>query len=201
MTFGPPEPFRLSPDEIVISEKEYVRYLGMKNPPEGDLSPLFDECVRGVKDALSVRGVMRTCRISVRPSGVDFGFAKADSASLAKNLADCNLAVLFAVTAGPAVDRLIAKYSASSPAKALVADAVASAAVEGAAAAVSAELKKRYGKVRPRFSPGFGDLPLSFERDLLSFVDGARRAGITLTGSLLLVPVKSVTAVQGITEV
>lgn len=50
-------------------------------------------------------------------------------------------------------------------------------------------------RLLPRRSPGYGDLPLSLSRRILDELDAARRLGVTLTDSLLLVPAKSVTAV------
>ena len=49
-----------------------------------------------------------------------------------------------------------------------------------------------------RYSPGYGDLPLSVQPALLDALDAGRRLGVTLTESLLMVPMKSVTAVVGI---
>lgn len=199
MTAAPAEPFAYGADGVVISKKEYLRYLGMKD--EGGLGGLLSECEAEVRDAMRIRGVLRICPVAPTDGGVDLGFVRVDSAMLRKNLAGCSFAAAFAVTAGIGVDRLISKYSASSPSKALVIDAVASAAVEGAADRLCRELKERFGALKPRFSPGFGDLPLSFQRELCDFVDCPRRAGITLTESLLLVPMKSTTALAGIPEV
>ena len=160
---------------------------------------MIDECLKEVKDNLRIRGVMRTSEIDLSDAPtVRFSFCGVESESLSKNLSGCSSAVLFAITAGAGIDRLISKYSAVSASKALVIDAVASAAVEGAANRLCSELKERFGGLKPRFSPGFGDLPLSFEKDVCQFVDCGRRAGIRLTDSMMLVPMKSTTALAGI---
>ena len=54
--------------------------------------------------------------------------------------------------------------------------------------------------LRPRFSPGYGDFPLEYQRELLGVLDAAKRIGLTLTDSLLMAPSKSVTAVIGVYE-
>ena len=54
--------------------------------------------------------------------------------------------------------------------------------------------------LRPRYSPGYGDLPLAFQQDLFRALDCERRLGLTLTDSLLMVPSKSVTAIIGMKE-
>ena len=48
--------------------------------------------------------------------------------------------------------------------------------------------------IRPRRSPGYGELPLELSREILTKLDATRRLGVSLTESLLLVPTKSVTA-------
>jgi cobalamin-dependent methionine synthase I len=53
----------------------------------------------------------------------------------------------------------------------------------------------------PRFSPGYGDFPLSYQRVLIDLLDAPRVLGVSVTPSDLLVPVKSVTAVVGIRKI
>ena len=53
---------------------------------------------------------------------------------------------------------------------------------------------------RPRFSPGYGDLPLALQTDFARILDMPRTVGVTLTDTLLMVPSKSVTAIIGLSE-
>lgn len=50
-------------------------------------------------------------------------------------------------------------------------------------------------RLSTRRSPGYGDIPLAFSRDIVSKLDATRRIGVSVTDSGLLVPSKSVTAV------
>lgn len=201
MRAGVYEPFSFGADETEISPREYLRYMGAGAGQGEALTALIDECLKEVKSALRIRGVMRATEIDLSdPPTVRFSFCEIVTESLFKNLAGCSSAVLFALTAGAEIDRLISKYSAVAPSRALAIDAIASAAVEGAANRLNAAVKERYGATKPRFSPGFGDLPLTFQRDLLSFTDAGRRAGVLLTGSMMLTPMKSTTAIIGIRE-
>ena len=50
-------------------------------------------------------------------------------------------------------------------------------------------------RLRPRWSPGYCNHPLTLSRAILERLDAARRIGVSLTDALLLVPSKSVTAV------
>ena len=54
--------------------------------------------------------------------------------------------------------------------------------------------------LRPRFSPGYGDFPLTYQKDLLGVLNCQKRIGLTVMDSLILAPSKSVTAVIGLTE-
>ena len=51
-----------------------------------------------------------------------------------------------------------------------------------------------------RYSPGYGDLPLSIQRPLLDLLNAQRAIGLTLTPTNLMVPRKSVTAVMGVCD-
>ena len=82
----------------------------------------------------------------------------------------------------------------------MAADALASASAEAWCARVNALLPADGLYLRPRFSPGYGDLPLDFQRTLLGVLDSQRKAGISLSESLLMVPQKSVSAIVGLGE-
>ena len=51
-----------------------------------------------------------------------------------------------------------------------------------------------------RFSPGYGDLPLSLQPGICAVLDAERRVGIHVTPSFLMNPSKSVTAVIGLSD-
>ena len=53
-------------------------------------------------------------------------------------------------------------------------------------------------KLRPRFSPGFGDLALSIQPDILAITNARKNLSITLDEGFLMSPSKSVTAFVGI---
>ena len=48
-----------------------------------------------------------------------------------------------------------------------------------------------------RFSPGYGDLPLDIQGELLSALSAENLLGITLTEKKMMIPAKSVTAIIG----
>ena len=66
--------------------------------------------------------------------------------------------------------------------------------------ALRAEAKEQGWYLRPRFSPGYGDFSLACQRELTQALQTPTKIGLTVTESLLLAPVKSVTAVIGMTR-
>ncbi len=55
-------------------------------------------------------------------------------------------------------------------------------------------------RLSPRFSPGYGDAPLDWQRSLLAVLE-ARRIGVSLTEGCLMLPEKSVSAVMAVRPV
>ncbi len=85
--------------------------------------------------------------------------------------------------------------------EAVIIDAIGSESVEAFVNYIEeiiARRKRLYG-LRPtmRFSPGYGDLPLRYQADLLNFT-GADRIGVSINKeSFVLIPEKSITAIIG----
>ena len=67
-------------------------------------------------------------------------------------------------------------------------------------AGLAAELQEQGWQLTARFSPGYGDLPLDCQAQFCATLDAARRIGLTVSSSGLLLPRKSVTAVIGLAQ-
>ena len=143
--------------------------------------------------------VSRFCDIIRTESGIDLGFGEITSKDLIKNLGECKRAAVFAVTLGSDVDRLLIKLGKLMPSEQFVTDAIASALSETACDEAEKLIFDGLSHA-PRFSPGYGDLPLELQKPLLNFLDAEKTVGITLSPSLLMTPTKSITAIAGIIE-
>ena len=122
--------------------------------------------------------------------------------SIKKLLAPCNKCVVMAITVGFELDMKIAALGSSSPALSLLAGAAASSAVEDACDACCESIESELGvKLTPRFSPGYGDLPMNIQPALLTLTNARRYLGLTVGTGCMLSPIKSVTAIAGIKEV
>lgn len=188
-------------DAPAFNCRDMLRYAGVRgNLPA--LETLLADCLNESRDKLIYRVCYAEFPVFRVKGTLDFGFAKTDSKDLAKHLAGCDRAVLFAATVGIAIDRLIAKYSILSPSKALMFQAIGAERIESLCNVFNFEITERSRaqglKTMSRFSPGYGDLPLSFQREIIRVLDCPRKIGVTLNESLLMSPTKSVTAVIGI---
>lgn len=187
--------------EVTINKAEALRYMGLKIKQSDDsVKALYDECLSLFSAAVSFRACFTKTDITFLGDGwLDLGFGKFQSFNLEKNLSSCNKAYIFAATSGVAVDRLISKYALLSASKSLVIDAIGSAAIEGFCNKLNSELKQGVFS-KPRFSPGYGDVDIKLQKDILFFLDAYRKIGISLSDSYMMTPTKSVTAIIGIND-
>ena len=184
-----------------VCRREALRYAGCREETP-EVAGLLDEVLEQALPALTYQVCWREFPISVNGGVCELGFARVNSAALAKNLAGCGKIVLFGATVGVGMDRLIARYGRTSPAKGVMAQALGAERIEALCDAFCGELAERKGAeglfLRPRFSPGYGDLPLALQTDIVAVLDCPRQIGLTLNSSLLMSPSKSVTAIVGL---
>ena len=195
-----------------VDRSEVLRYLGYSGQ---DLTPELDARVdAAVERCIAVarpRGVTRIFDVAgrgeknstpvVRLAGTALELT---GKSIAAHLDGAVAVGVLAVTAGAGVDAEIRRLSFTDRVAQVVLDAAGSALVECAAdaaeASVVAAASERGLFCGTRFSPGYGDLPLSTQPVLLASLDAQRALGITLSSDLLMSPTKSVTAVVGLFE-
>lgn len=186
--------------DLPFCQREIMRYAGCKSADE-TLTDLYRECVCEAEKVLSYNVCYRTLEIKTDGDLCDFSLFSLHSHKLAQNLKDCKSVILFAATVGVGIDRLIAKFARLSPSKALMLQAIGAAQTEVLCDAFSADIAKEYStSLRPRFSPGYADLPLSAQREIFAVLDCERKIGLTLNDSMLMSPTKSVTAFMGLIE-
>ena len=188
--------------EIPFDEKEILRYAMLPSfAPAPEELPM-KESLEAAKGAAQCRAVW--CRFPLKRNGeeLDLGFAKTTSKGLRRHLEGCSEIILFACTAGAEMDRRIARTKLGSPAKGLLMHAIGAQQVEGGCDRLCRYLAERFPDrlLTDRYSPGYGDLPLSLQREVMEALDCGRTIGITLTDSLLMTPSKSVTAIIGMKE-
>lgn len=193
--------FTKSYDEPPIRESEILRYSGTKEASSEVLS-LMRECIDEARGLLSYKVCYIEVPIRRDGDNIILGTLATASKDLEKNLSGCEDAFVFAATVGARLDHLIKRYGTVSPAKAFMLGAYGAERIESLCDAFYDDIlgkASESGKyLRPRFSPGYGDLPIEFQKEIFSVLDCPRKIGLSLNESLLMSPTKSVTAVIGI---
>jgi hypothetical protein len=122
-----------------------------------------------------------------------------------RHLAGCDSMYLLCATLGAAVDREIRLAERVSMLNALALDAAAGDGIEKVCDYAQEEIRAREAQkgrfITGRFSPGYGDLPMTVQPVLLRLCDAPRKIGLSLTQSGILIPRKSVTAILGASSV
>ena len=166
------------------------------------LEQLLQETLTESQHALSYAVCFCELPLTVIEDTVALGTATVRSHDLAAHLRGCEHAVLFAATVGHALDRLIARYGKIAPSKALFLQAIGAERVEALCNVFCDDIANAAAArgliPRSRFSPGYGDLPLEFQREIFRILDCPKRIGLSLNQSLLMSPTKSVTALVGL---
>ncbi len=186
-----------------VTEREVWRYAGFPSAemPNGELRELLAQVCGELSGSFSYRVCWRRLDLEREENGETPDFLH-ESSDLAKCLRGCGEIVIFAATVGLEIDRYVARNQQVNPTKALLAQAYGAERVECLCDVFCGEIKecvRREGLAcTPRFSPGYGDLPLEAQRELFALLDCSRRIGVSLNGSLLMTPSKSVTAIFGL---
>ena len=182
-----------------LNERECLRYAGTTpQNVSAEERALFEACLTEVENKLTYKICWGRFPVKREENNLDFSFLQTDSGALMKNLEGCEEVIVFAATIGLEIDRLIRRYTNLSPAKALFFQAIGAERIESLCDTFCEELKAEGLQLRPRFSPGYGDLPLELQKDIFRVLDCPRKIGLSLNESLLMSPSKSVTAIIGI---
>ncbi len=188
-------------EEMPFSVAEIARYAGIKGDLPSDIALTIEDCISEIRRAALTYKVCFAEYPITRGDGLDLTFARVRSADLAKNLRGCESIILFAASVGINMDRLILKYSKTAPSRALIMQAAGAERIEALCDAFCADMEKEACSagfsLAPRFSAGYGDLPLSLQKDIFRALECEKRIGVTLNESLLMLPTKSVTAIIG----
>ncbi len=190
-SYSPPPP----------SRKEILRYMGAPEA-SAELCDFLAECIAEAHRVLSYKLCYTELPIKILGDEVDFGFTRVRSRGLARQLQGCHGAILFGATVGVGIDRLTAKSAVGSQVRELAFSAIGSERIEALCDTFCDELGRLSATagcgIKPRFSPGYSDLEIGFQKEIFSLLDCQRRIGLTLNDSLLMSPKKSVTAIVGV---
>ncbi|MDU2065281.1 MAG: vitamin B12 dependent-methionine synthase activation domain-containing protein [Sporomusaceae bacterium] len=188
---------------LSVSFAETKRYAGLRQKESFPDHLIEEACMEA--QILSVpKGIYEVFDYE---SHSDYGLITAPSPlsltgkSITNHLAQSTKVALLAVTIGEAIEEEVRSLFAKGRYTAgLLLDAAATTAVESIADQINEEIKRvasRSGfQTTWRFSPGYGDWPVTIQQKLLDTLD-TKKINLQATESSMLMPRKSVTAVIG----
>lgn len=178
-----------------LNRKEAIRYLGGAGISLSyRMDVLMDECEREIIAKASPKFLYleKNLPCAELMHGND----------IEKHLEGCEKAIVMCATLGAEIDKLIRISQIADMAKAVVIDSFASVAIEQVCSKVDEQMAEKYPDYNMtfRFSPGYGDYPISLQKSFLTMLDAQRKIGLTTNDNYLLMPSKSVTAVIGLSK-
>jgi len=188
-----------------IRKKEVYRYLGYHHiEPSAEIDARIDDSLKKLAEVCQPRSTHAIFPLQLHDGVVEAAGMVIHSSGLAKNLRGCEKLCFMAATIGIGPDRLVARAQLTSLLDAAVLQAAGAAMTEAWCDEVNEGIRLEAAAeglyCRPRFSPGYGDFPLSFQTSFLTLLNMPSTIGVHLTDSLLMVPSKSVTAVIGLSR-
>ena len=166
--------------------------MGIRGEPDENIMIILKKCEKLVRERLRPNYVYREADIEYSENGVLIGGINFTGNDIRKHLEGCSKAVLMAVTVSAEADKLIRQKAVTNMTESLAVDCLCSSAVEQVCDKAEKEIFSQiYAPYHTwRFSAGYGDLPITFQKDILNFLNAHRRIGLTVTESCLLMPSK-----------
>ncbi len=158
--------------------------------------------MKKISDVCTPREIHREFAVRRKNGGIYLFDELFEGEDIKKHLEGCERCVLFSLTLGVKIDGLLRNLESSDMAAAVICDALASVLTEQISDSAHEQLKEEYKEyhLTSRFSPGYGDLPLTANKAVEKLLDTPRRIGVTALENYLLLPRKTITAVIGISE-
>lgn len=198
----------MKPVFTTLDTAEVLRYLGYNRQTQSPLDPAMQQMITEcIADTCSIiTPAYRYLRLPI--TRTDQGeillgeSLRLPGEKIHIHLRGCHAAFVLCVTVGLAMDRKIREQMLLAPERGVIYNSCGTTAVEEVADFAQAEIKSITSAenelITPRFSPGYGDLPLSIQKDLLTLLSAHKTLGVSLNDSDLMIPEKSVSALIGV---
>lgn len=184
--------------------EEILRYLRIRGETPDALRAQVERVASELAESLRPKYVYRAFPVEHTAQGVVLtGSGVTLTGGLAeKMLRSCDMALLLACTLGAEFERRVRALEKRDMGEAVILDACGSSWVESGCDEAEREIAARFAPrfLTDRFSPGYGDLPLSLQPAVLAALNAERTLGIHVGESFLMTPGKSVTAVIGVAD-
>ena len=194
-----------SDKNLTLHESEILRYLGYRRQkiPQNIIDKILGvkkEC----EDFFTPKYIYEEYNLNKREDGIELIGTNLilKGNDIYNLLKECDRCILMAVTLGNNVERRTRFYEKVDLTKGLIFDACATTCVEEVCDLLEEEIKAKYisedEELTFRYSPGYGDLDLSIQKDFINVLNCEKRIGIKVSEHMILFPRKSVTDILGI---
>lgn len=166
-----------------------------------ELIQIIDNAFQRLEGFMTPRCIWREFKLIHFDGGIEIEGARIFSKDIARLTARADKCILIAATLGHEVDRQISLAQQKNMLEGLALDSAASVQVD--------EFLDEYIKnqivpglkagefLTSRFSPGYGDLKMEVTEEIISLLNASKQIGLSVTCSMMMSPIKSVTAVIG----
>ena len=194
--------------QIKINKKEVLRYLQYNNQQiEENLNLIVDNSIELTKEIINPKVVYKKCKIDSHNKNMiylpqeDIVFESSDIYKLLENCQDC---ILICATLGLEIEREIRKFTYTNLTKGVILDACATTAIEEVCDMLQDKIEENLNKqgkyITMRYSPGYGDLSIEKNKDIVRVLNGHHTIGLTVNENGIMIPRKSVVAIIGISN-
>jgi hypothetical protein len=193
-------------DSVKINKDEALKYLGYKNRKADEATDkLLNETISELQEISELKYVYRIFNIKKENNSISFdNIINIKSKDIERLFKDCEKSAVMAATVGFQVEKRIKYYSMTNLSKGVVFDACADAFIEALCDLAEDEIKELAAEegcgITFRYSPGYGDVPVSHQGEILSALNAQKLIGLTSSDSSILIPRKSVTAFIGFSK-
>jgi hypothetical protein len=189
---------------IEIDKKEVLRYLGGTAKKSDTLTDqLIDDGIEEIQRISKPKSQFRIFDIKQDIDGIQIlnSTLILEGNDIIKHLLYSKKIAIMAVTLGIQVDQRIKYYNNIDLTKAVIFDACATTYIEAICDNLETEIKEIANQtncnITFRFGPGYGDLTLLIQDEILKILNSSRIIGLTVSNEHVLIPSKSVTAIIG----
>ena len=195
-------------NEIVINninKSEVARYLGYKDTlPDVAMTKIILECEQELQKIIKPRYCYKVFELEFLEDGVLLKGSELvlKGESISNHLKNCEKAVVMCATLSGEVDKMLRHSESGNMINTIVTDALANVAIEQVCDEVEKIIQSENEefKLTWRFGVGYGDFPITTQKDFLQVLDAGKRIGVCATESSILTPRKSVTCVIGLSK-
>ena len=186
-----------------IEKSELLRYLGYRGQEYGErIDEEIQDAIALCLQLIKPRSVIKKYDLSDQPFGLEGTNMLLLGKDIRAHLQGCKQAYVMGATVGFEVEKKVFELMKSNPLKGVLLDSASICAIESYCDDLCEELQSQNQRpLTSRFSCGYGDFPLSQQKDFVRVLELAKRIGVFMNEeSFMLTPQKSVTAVIGIRE-